>query len=141
MEETVIDTDIFSEILKGKNRNVAVNANSYLSEHPSFTITAITALEIVKGFHKLGLQERIAHFIGILETVDILPLDAECAVVAGKIYADLESSGQTIGRADPMIAGIAVAKNLILVTGNTAHYTRIQDLGYGLRISDWRDFS
>ncbi|MDZ7960571.1 MAG: hypothetical protein RMY34_22265 [Aulosira sp. DedQUE10] len=37
-----------------------------------------------------------------------------------------------------LIASIAIANNLILVTGNTKHYQNIQALGYPLVINNWR---
>ena len=41
-------------------------------------------------------------------------------------------------RADPMIAVIAIKNDLTLITGNTAHYQRIQKLGHELRLDNWR---
>jgi predicted nucleic acid-binding protein len=58
--------------------------------------------------------------------------------LAGRIYADLERTGQPIGRADPIIAGIAMQHGLLLVTGNQNHYQRIQVLGYDLKLANWR---
>jgi predicted nucleic acid-binding protein len=52
--------------------------------------------------------------------------------------ADLERTGQPIGRADPMIAALALRHDLTLVTGNIAHYQRIQALGYNLSLDNWR---
>ena len=60
------------------------------------------------------------------------------AVLAGKIYADLETTGKRIGYPDCMIAAIAISHNLTLVTGNLSHYQRIQDLDYSLRLDNWR---
>jgi predicted nucleic acid-binding protein len=37
-----------------------------------------------------------------------------------------------------MIAAIALRHGLTLGTGNGSHFQRIQSLGYGLRIDDWR---
>jgi predicted nucleic acid-binding protein len=37
-----------------------------------------------------------------------------------------------------MIAAIAINQSLELVTGNTAHYQRIQQLGYPLTLVTWR---
>ncbi len=37
-----------------------------------------------------------------------------------------------------MIAAIALQHDLILVTGNQAHFQRIQVLGYGLKLANWR---
>jgi predicted nucleic acid-binding protein len=39
---------------------------------------------------------------------------------------------------DPMIAAIAIEQGLELVTGNTAHFQRVQQLGYPLTPIDWR---
>jgi tRNA(fMet)-specific endonuclease VapC len=54
--------------------------------------------------------------------------------LAGRITGDLDRIGQPIGRVDLMIAAIAIDQGLELVTGNTAHYRRIQQLGYPLTL-------
>jgi len=64
--------------------------------------------------------------------------DQAAAELAGRIAGDLDRTGQPIGRADPMIAAIALEKGLDLVTGNTAHYQRIQQLVYSLTLVNWR---
>jgi len=40
--------------------------------------------------------------------------------------------------ADPMIAALAIEHGLDLITGNTAHFQRIQKLGYPLSLVNWR---
>jgi predicted nucleic acid-binding protein len=62
----------------------------------------------------------------------------EAAELAGRIAGDLERSGQTIGIADPMIAVIALTNGLELVTGNTAHFQRVQQLGHPWTLRSWR---
>lgn len=37
-----------------------------------------------------------------------------------------------------MIAAIALTRGLDLVTGNTAHFQRIQNAGYPLVLMNWR---
>jgi tRNA(fMet)-specific endonuclease VapC len=37
-----------------------------------------------------------------------------------------------------MIAAIAIEQGLELVTGNTAYFQRVQQLGYPLTLTDWR---
>ena len=59
-----------------------------------------------------------------LAVEEILPLGTGAAVIAGRIYGELERAGQSIGRVDPLIAGIAIAGKLTLVTGNTRHFER-----------------
>lgn len=79
-------------------------------------------MEIVKGLHKLQHEERVQKFLAGLSTVELLPLDLPSAELAGRIYADLERTGQPIGRADPMIALVVLHHDLTLVTGNLSHY-------------------
>ena len=37
-----------------------------------------------------------------------------------------------------MIAAVALTDGLELVTGNTSHYQRVQQLGYPLALVNWR---
>jgi len=68
----------------------------------------------------------------------VLILELHDAVLAGRIYADLERIGRPIGYPDSMIAAIALQRDITLVTGNLSHYQRIQVLGYPLRLDNWR---
>ena len=60
------------------------------------------------------------------------------ADLAGQIAGDLDRVGRPIGRCDPMVAAVAIIHGLELVTGNTPHYQRIQQLGYPLTLVNWR---
>lgn len=138
MDKVLIDTDIFSEILKGVNQRVAANASAYHAHFGFYTICTITVLEIVKGWHKLKREDKIQQFfVEIIET-EVLTMQLAEAELAGRIYADLERTGQPIGLADAMIAAIAIQQNLILISGNLSHYQRIQTLGYNLKLDNWR---
>ncbi|MBI3838270.1 MAG: PIN domain-containing protein [Planctomycetia bacterium] len=138
MDRALLDTDIFSEILKAKNATVAAKGQEYRDTYGLFTISAVTIMEIIKGLRKLGQPERLRSFLDAVSGDEVLPLDMASAEVAGKIHGDLERAGQTIGRADPMVAGIAIHHGLVLVSGNTAHYERIRALGYPLQLDNWR---
>lgn len=139
MDKVLLDTDIFSEILKGVDRHVRARAIEYRTTLGFYTVSTITVLEIVKGFHKVKREDRIQKFIAGLASVELLTLDLASSEQAGRIYADLERTGQPIGRADPMIAGLALHHSLTLITGNFSHYERIQKLGYEMRLENWRE--
>lgn len=62
-----------------------------------------------------------------------LPFDDIPALSYANIRANLEAVGTPIGSNDLMIAAIAVANNLILVTHNTAEFSRVP----GLKVEDW----
>jgi tRNA(fMet)-specific endonuclease VapC len=138
LKEVLLDTDIFSEIHKGINLIVFKRAREYLLKFGFYTISIITVTEIVKGWRKLKREEKIQQFLTEITAAQILTLDQQSAELSGRISADLEQIGQPIGLADSMIASIAIANDLILVTGNTTHYQRIQKLGYELNLDNWR---
>ena len=136
--KTLLDTDIFSELMRGKNEVVRTRAEAYLKQHGRLTISAITILEVTKGLHKMRRDDALARFIQRLDALDVLAVGRDEALVGGRIYGDLERLGQPIGRADPMIAGVALSHGLVLATGNDGHYTRIQTAGYDLVLDNWR---
>jgi tRNA(fMet)-specific endonuclease VapC len=115
-----------------------VNAREYHRRFGRYTISTITVLEIVKGFHKINQEIEIQRLLPKLMTEELVTLTIKSAELAGRIYADLERAGQPIGRADPIIAAIAIERELVLSTGNQRHYQRIQELGYELRLTNWK---
>lgn len=64
-----------------------------------------------------------------------LPFDDQATLVYARIRAQLERAGTPIGSYDLLIAAIALANNLILVTHNTREFGRVE----GLAIEDWEE--
>jgi predicted nucleic acid-binding protein len=58
MAKAIIDTDILSEYLKGRDSTVAGHAARYAQEHRIFTFTSVTVHEIVYG---LELKDASVH--------------------------------------------------------------------------------
>jgi tRNA(fMet)-specific endonuclease VapC len=138
LEKVLLDTDILSEIFKEINQQVKVKATAYRTVFGYYTTSVITVMEVVQGWHKRQREDRVQAFLATLSTEEVLMLELPNAELAGRIYADLERTGQSIGYPDSMIAAIALQHNLTLVTGNLTHYQRIQVLGYPLRLDNWR---
>jgi tRNA(fMet)-specific endonuclease VapC len=138
MDRALLDTDICSEILRGRNVMVLQRMMEYVAVHDRLTISALTVVEIAKGLVKANRAEQLKAVDGFFDGVEVVSLDRPCARLAGEILGRLEQSGATIGRIDPMIAAIAIIHGLTLVTGNTAHYERIALLGYDLKLANWR---
>lgn len=139
MSRQLLDTDILSEIIKGKDRTVAARAAAYLESEGGFTTTAVTVAEVVYGFRRMGREDRIAAFEASLVNVEVLPFDDATARIAGRINADLQNQGRIIGMPDVMIAAIALHHRLTIVTGNIAHFEYVRALGHELGIDNWRD--
>lgn len=138
MPEALVDTDILSEVMKGRNAVVRSRATEYLAEYAAFLISAVTVLEVVKGFQKARREPELQRFVNSLSAVRVLPIAQPEAVLAGKIYGDLERLGRPIGRADPMIAATPIVHQLVLVTGNEEQHQRVRDAGYPLTLSNWK---
>ena len=62
-----------------------------------------------------------------------LPFDDQAAEEYSLIRAELEQAGTPIGPNDLMIAAIALANNVTLITHNTQEFGRVT----GLQIEDW----
>jgi len=138
MDKSVLDTDICSEVLRGRNALVLQRMADYLKVHGRLTISTPTIIEITKGLVKAQRSRQLKTIDILFDGVEVLDLDRQSARLAGEIYARLELTGNTIGRIDPMIAAIALTHDCTLVTGNTEHYARIAALGYGLKLANWR---
>jgi predicted nucleic acid-binding protein len=96
-------------------------------------------MEVVQGFHRVRNGRRLLNFLNAVALEEIIAFDQTAAELAGRICGDLERIGQSIGVADPMIAAVALERGLELVTGNSAHFLRIQQLGYPLSLANWRN--
>src|SRR5262249_57195236 len=102
------------------------------------TASAITFMEVIRGYQKKQASRQLQPFLTAMATEEIIGFDKATAELAGRIAGELERIGQPIGLADPMIAATALTHSLELVTANTAHFHRIQHLGYPLTLVNWR---
>jgi tRNA(fMet)-specific endonuclease VapC len=134
----LLDTDIFSEFLRGRNATVARRAAVYETVRAHFTVSAVTLVEVVSGWQRRGLHARVDELLACLVGWTVLAVDGDVTTLARRMHGDLLRTGQPTGVADPLIAATALHHNLVLVTGNTAHDQRLQALGYDLRLDDWR---
>src|SRR5208337_1671165 len=101
MRETLLDTDIYSEILRGVNAVVVANATAYRQAYGRLTLTV---MEMVKGFQQVQRPQKIASVLTHIGSEIVLDFHQPSAELAGRIWGDLERTGQPIGLADPMIA-------------------------------------
>ena len=69
----------------------------------------------------------------LLPDLTVLDFNAACAVQFGRVRAQLLRVGISVSRVDLLIASVALAHDLTMVTHNTADYRNIP----GLRLEDW----
>jgi predicted nucleic acid-binding protein len=138
LNKAILDTDIFSEITKGVNQTVAAHAAAYRTAFTRYTISAVTLMEVIRGYQKKQASRQLQSFLAAIVSEEVIPFGQAAAELAGKIAGELERVGRPIGVTDPMIAAIAIEQGLELVTGNTIHFQRVQQLGYPLTLVNWR---
>jgi tRNA(fMet)-specific endonuclease VapC len=122
-----LDTDLLIAILRG--REDAERKMNEIDREGRQSTTAINAFELFYGAYK-SKQRRtnLEKTRMLLERVDILSLDYDSSEGAGEILADLAARGDPIDFRDAMVAGIAKAKGLTLVTRNEGHFARVKEL-------------
>ncbi len=121
MNNALLDTDIYSDVLRAVNATVIGHARTYRRSHGRLTLSVITVMEMVKGFQQVQRPQKISDLLTHVNSEDVLELDQPAAELAGRIWGDLERTGQPIGLADPMIAAIAIWHGLELVTTCSTH--------------------
>jgi tRNA(fMet)-specific endonuclease VapC len=131
MTRYLLDANAIIALLNDTTSNAARRVRR---EQPSdVAIPAIVAHELFYGaFRSRRAAQNLAMIDALLFAV--LEFDKEDARQAGEIRALLASRGTPIGPYDVLIAGQAVARNLILVTHNTQKFGRVP----GLRFEDWQ---
>ena len=76
---------------------------------------------------------RLAALKQLLQPMQMLAFDSECAVEAARIRVELEAAGVGIGPHDTLIAATALRYQGTLVTRNVRKFSRVA----GLRWVDW----
>ncbi len=120
----LLDTNVCVVHLRGKNALVLQR----FGLHPP---TDLVLCSVVVGELRFGAEgsadppKEHTKVDGFVSQFASLPFDDTAAQIYGQIRHTLESTGQAIGSNDYLIAAIALAHNLILVTHNTAEFSRV----------------
>jgi len=127
----VLDTNTLIYFFKG----MGSVAQRLLDVSPAqIAIPAIVIYELETGIAKsCSPAKRRGQLAEMAAAVTVLPFGMEEARCAATIRADLEEQGVPIGPYDTLIAGTALAHSAILVTHNTAEFSRIRNL----LVEDW----
>jgi tRNA(fMet)-specific endonuclease VapC len=78
-------------------------------------------------------EKRTIQLQKLLTQINVLGFDEKAATIAATIRSTLEKQGTPIGVLDILIASIALANQLTVVTHNTKEFSRISELP----IIDW----
>jgi tRNA(fMet)-specific endonuclease VapC len=90
MNKTLLDTDIYSEILRAVNPTVVANARLYRQTHSILTLSVITVMEMVKGFQQVQRPQKITDLLTYVAAEEVLDFRQPAAELAGRIWGDLD---------------------------------------------------
>lgn len=127
MDKALIDTDILSYFLNGDEK-VTAKVQEYLVHYDKLLFCQITYFEILAGLEYKQASKQISKFELFASKCSILTLTENSLILSAKIYGELRRKGIQIGTPDLLIAGIAIDRNLNLVTNNDRHYRPIDRL-------------
>jgi len=140
-EPVLLDTDTLSELSRG-NATVHARARAYLAAFGRLTISAVTVFERLRGYRLALLAGKPFHvqlqaFQSLVRNCIVLPFDEDAADVSATIWsACTRAQRQQLG--DILIAGIAVARQIPLVTRNRRDFEALGKVAaVHLRLTDW----
>jgi tRNA(fMet)-specific endonuclease VapC len=132
----ILDTNAFVDHLR-RGPKSKVTAKLLGAPPGSVYLCSVVLGELIFGAvrsgppHEASNRAMIARLKSLFPT---LPFDEAAAEEYGKLRAFLTTTGLLIGPNDLMIAAIALATRMILVTHNTTEFARVP----GLVIEDWQ---
>jgi tRNA(fMet)-specific endonuclease VapC len=132
MKPCLLDTDIVSRFFRNHPK-VVENCNLYLQEYEQLNLSLITYYEILSGLKHRDAEKQLERFLAFSQINQIISLTEESVKISAEIYADLRKKGTPVDDIDLLIAGVALANNLVLITHNQKHFGKVE----GLELEDW----
>ncbi len=128
----LLDTNTCIRYLNGRSPAVFEHLNAL--SPADVCVCSIVKFELRYGALRSDYVEKtLAELERFLNQFVSLPFDDASHQHAARIRANLARAGTPIGPYDLLIASIALANGLILVTHNTREFERVA----GLQIEDW----
>ena len=127
----LLDSNIVSEIIKPEPD---FNVIKKIAKHNSdCAIGAPTLHEMLYGYNRLPegiFKKYLGSYIkdDVMENFKVKSYTEKASMIHSDIRADAEKIGKPVPFSDSMIAAIALANHMVLVTRNTKHFTAIQEV-------------
>lgn len=126
----VLDTNVISEVMKGRDANPQVIAWLRAQNEPLVT-TVICRAEIMAGIALLPEGQRKTSLLNAATKAfsslgACLPLTEKAADTYGQVLARRARAGKPIGAMDALIAAITLDTRAALVTRNTPDFTDLE---------------
>ena len=130
MAKYLLDTDICISMFKDKH---GVREKIMDVSPKRCFVSEITIAELFYGAAKSGREEHFEDVDHVIKLFKVLPVYPALNFY-GRLKADLERKGQRLDDFDLLIASTAIVNNMVMVTSNSRHFGRIEDIV----LEDWR---
>jgi len=131
----LLDTNAWVAYLRQNNPTLLQRLQQH--QPADICLCSVVLGELWYGAVRSGPAHQAANFaliVRLRQQFVSIPFDDRAAEQYGRIRAHLAGQGTLIGPNDLMIAAIALANGLTLVTHNTAEFSRVP----GLVLEDWQ---
>jgi len=126
----LLDTNVVVAFLNG-DKSVLKRMRAEIGE---IVLSTLVVAELDYGAKvSQKSEENLERLYRLLDVVQVIPFDIECAKVFGTIKSKLRRLGKPTGEVDALIAATAMAHKAILVTANKKHFENIE----GLKVENW----
>ena len=123
----LLDTNVCIRYLNG--RSPAIKLRMQQLPRSAMCLCSVVRAELKYGAEKSQARDHtLAELDRFLGTFESLPFGDSAADYYGKIRASLDRNGTPIGPNDLLIASIAVANGVVLVTNNHGEFARVAEL-------------
>ncbi len=119
----VIDTSIFIEFLRTKNKDLTT-----LKKIPKNTIISLSTVTLYELYMGATNTEKKNDVELLTRNIPIISLEKEIAIKAAEIFLQLKKSNQLIEFRDIFIAATSIIHKTPLLTLNKKHFINIPDI-------------
>ena len=134
MRRVLLDTDVLSPILKGRNPTVIKRASEYADEHGRFTYAAVS---IMFGLHYKDAQRQLRNAeISFNENEVVVP-NLDDYKAAGRIRGRARRKGDQLTSDDCLIGAVAQRLGLPVATGNIKRFHAMKEAGLQIELDNW----
>jgi tRNA(fMet)-specific endonuclease VapC len=128
----LLDSNACVHILNNSSQPLVARLRAH--DRGAIYLSSVVKAELAYGaYHSTRVADNLRLLRRFFDAFESLSFDDHCVDPYGRIRSDLARSGTPIGPNDTMIAAIAVAHEMTLVTNNTHEFSRV----VGLQIEDW----
>lgn len=128
----LLDTNFCIELL---NQKESFAARKLATVSPQdIRLCSVVKAELYHGAYKSGRETNLKLIRSFFSLFESLSFDDHSAETYGTLRTTLEKSGNLIGPNDLLIASIALANNVTLITHNTSEFSRVPKLS----LEDWQ---